>query len=365
MIEYRTDPIYRKIYSVDASIFEVEPMGVAFPKNKDELLSVLKTAAENQISVIPRGAATGITGGCLGNGIIIDLSRYMNHIIEINYEEEYAICQPGVIQDQLNEALAARGYRLGPETSTGNRATLGGMVANNSAGSHSMRYGCMLDHVISVEAALAGGHLVELHSLSDEEIQKKCEKNDLEGSIYRTVMDIRTSCRDEIERHFPKIPRRVSGYNLNTLIEKKALNLSNLFVGSEGSLGIATGIKVKIVKKHQSSSVCLLHFSDMIEAMRHLEFMLSFQPIALEMIDEKIIAMARLSPTAKTKLGWLVGTPQAVFAAEFDQIDQMHADAAQHGIVHFQLKLLQQMLAPERLVQHRQAAAFQLAQVLH
>ncbi|MBA3817122.1 MAG: FAD-binding oxidoreductase, partial [Parachlamydiaceae bacterium] len=150
-VETRFDPLSKKIYSVDASIFEVEPLGVVLPKNKEDLIQTVQIAAEYNIAVIPRGAATGITGGCLGTGLIIDMSKFFNHVLEINIEEEYAICQPGVVQDRLNEALAPFGYCLGPDTSTGNRATLGGMLANNAAGARSLHYGRMVDAIESVD----------------------------------------------------------------------------------------------------------------------------------------------------------------------------------------------------------------------
>ena len=159
--EVRFDPISRLAYSVDASIYEIEPIGVALPRTKEDLAAAVKIAARYQIAVVPRGAATGITGGCIGQGLILDTSKYLNRIIEINESQRFAIVEPGVIQDQLNRALAPLGCRLGPDTSTGDRATLGGMAANNSAGARSLRYGKMVDHVLSVELCLANGELIE------------------------------------------------------------------------------------------------------------------------------------------------------------------------------------------------------------
>ncbi len=154
------DSITRHVYSVDASIFEITPMGVVIPKTKQDLFHLIDIARHFQVPLIPRGAATGITGGCLGEGLIIDLSTFWNHILEIDLSQKFVLSEPGVTQDQLNHALAPHGYRLGPDTSTGNRATLGGMLANNAAGARSLRYGKMVDHVQAVEMMLSTGELL-------------------------------------------------------------------------------------------------------------------------------------------------------------------------------------------------------------
>lgn len=311
------DPITCAIYSVDASIYELKPLGVVAPKDKEDLIKTLQIAFAHKIPVTARGAATGITGSCLGQGLIIDISRYLNKILEINMDEEYAICEPGVVQDTLNEALAPYGYRLGPDTSTGNRATLGGMMANNSAGSRSLFYGCMVDHVNEVEMALAGGEILTFGAVSKEAWEQKRSKKDTEGIIYNTVDHLIHTYRDAINEHFPKIPRHVSGYNLDKLLHEP-LNLCRLITGSEGTLGIATKIKVKIAKKPRYTGLCIVHLDDMISAMRFISNMLIHHPMALEMIDDKIIEAARLSPSVQNKLSWLVGMPQAVFVAEFE-----------------------------------------------
>lgn len=312
------DAITCSVYSVDASIYEVKPLGVVMPLDKDDLIKTLKLAAEHHIPVTPRGAATGITGSCLGKGLIIDTSKYLNKILEININEEYAICEPGVVQDRLNEALAPHGYRLGPDTSTGNRATLGGMLSNNSAGSRSLHYGRMIDHVKEVELALAGGEIFNFKAINDEEWSKKRQQDNREGTIYKEVFRILNTYREAIRKNFPKIPKQASGYNLDKLLTVPPLNISNLITGAEGTLGIATKIKVGIAKVPRFSGICILHLEEMIPAMRNISAMLAHRPHALEMIDAKILNSARNSPAVRTKLGWLVGDPEAVFIAEFE-----------------------------------------------
>jgi FAD/FMN-containing dehydrogenase/Fe-S oxidoreductase len=312
------DPITKKVYSVDASIFEVEPLGVVLPKNKEDLIQTVRLAKQFNIPLTVRGAATGITGGCLGRGLIIDVSKYLNQIQEINLEKGYVICQPGVVQDALNTKLAPFGFRLGPDTSTGNRATLGGMLGNNAAGSRSLRYGKMVDHVQSVELLMANGELIELKSLTEEEWRQKRDLASCEGTLYRDIFRIRESYRDEIEKRFPKIPRRVSGYNLDELIKPGPFPFAKLIAGSEGTLGIVTEMKLAIVPKPKATGLGLLYFHDMIQAMRWIPYLLTYQPSALEMIDNQIINLGRQSPSMRGKMNWLQSTPEALFIVELE-----------------------------------------------
>ncbi len=316
--EVRFDDICRKIYSVDASIYEVEPIGIVIPKTREDVIFAVQIAEAHGISVIPRGAATGITGSCLGKGLIIDTSKYLDHILHIDYEKGYALCEPGVVQDTLNQALSGEGYRLGPDTSTGNRATLGGMLANNSAGARSLRYGKMVDHVEAVEMVLANGEIIRFRSCTPVEWEEKCLLNNTEGHIYRTISKIKKEYSEEIEKRFPKIPRRVSGYNLDELIKPGPFNICKLIVGSEGSLGIVTEMKLRIVPKPHITGLCIVHFHDMLEAMNSIQEMLKFHPLSLEMMDHHIISMGKQSNLMKSKLGWLNGNPQTVFIAEFE-----------------------------------------------
>jgi FAD/FMN-containing dehydrogenase/Fe-S oxidoreductase len=288
-------------------------------------VDAIKIAHNYRIPIIARGAATGITGGCIGSGLIIDTAKYLNKIKEINFESQYAVVEPGVVQDHLNKSLAHQGFRLGPETSTGNRATIGGMLANNAAGAHSLLYGKMVDHVIGVEIALANGELIEFGDLNEKMVIRKCAEETTEGRLYRETTRIARTYHDDIKKNFPNIPRRVSGYNLDELIKPGLFNLSKLIVGSEGTLGIVTKIKLKIRKKPEATALCLLHYQNILEAMQSVNSILAFHPIAIEMIDHHILAMGRLSPKLKGKLDWLKGDPQVVFAVEFQGASQEEA----------------------------------------
>ena len=312
------DEISRRIYSVDASIFQVIPSCVVVAKSYEDIHRTVAASKSFNVPIIARGAATGITGGCLGEGIVLDTSKYMKKIVEINYEEAYAICQPGVVQDQLNKALEKEGFCLGPDTSTGNRATIGGMTANNSAGAHSLRYGKMVNNVISCRTVLSNGEIVEFGEESEESFKEKMNSGGRIGEIYSLVHEMMTKHSDEIDKAFPKIQRRVSGYNLDEVIKGFPLNMAKVIVGSEGSLGVIELVKVKISPKPANTVLSVLHCSDFGEALNKVEKILEHEPFSLELIDKNVIDLGKQSTTMKGQLDWLQGDPELLLVAEWD-----------------------------------------------
>jgi len=329
--EVRDDAVSKAIYSVDASIYEIEPLAAAIPLDREDLATAIGIARSHQVPIIPRGAATGIAGGCIGSGLVLDTSKYFNHIREINYSGEYAICEPGVVQNQLNAALASAGYRLGPDTSTGNRATIGGMLANNSAGSRSLRYGKMSDHIQEVELLLYTGELIRFKPLNHSELKQKLSLNSREGDIYREVMRIKTEYAEDIIEHFPKLLRRVSGYNLNELLVPGDLNLAKLIAGSEGSLGVITELRVNICRRPKASGLCLIQCHSLHDAFSLVTDILDWHPLSLEMVDNKIINAGRSIPLTAKRTAWVEGNPKAVLIVEFDAenlTDQLETFAA-------------------------------------
>ncbi len=315
--DVRFDQATRTIYSVDASIYEILPQGVILPKNSQDIIAAVKIASRHDIPITARGAATGITGGCIGPGIIIDTSKYLNDIIDVNYEEEYVICQPGVIQDDLNLFLEKKGYRLGPDTSTGNRATVGGMLGNNAAGARSLYYGKMVDHVIELDMVLSSGEEITFKEVNNEELREILVKGGRSGEIHRKILKIKKTYHDEIKRKFPDIPRRVSGYNLDALIRSPNLDPTKLIVGSEGTLGIVTQVKLRIAKRPKVTGFCVLFYDDMIAGMDCIDEILAYSPFSVEMIDHHIIEMGVRAPALKGKTQWLKGSPEAIFVVEF------------------------------------------------
>jgi FAD/FMN-containing dehydrogenase/Fe-S oxidoreductase len=316
--ELRFDPMSRHIYSVDASIYEVEPIGCILPKRRQDVINTILIAGKHGLTVTARGAGTGIAGGCIGPGVILDTSRHMKQIREIDYKEEWALCEPGVIQDQLNEALFDQGYRLGPDTSTGNRATLGGMVGNNAAGARSLYYGKTVDAVLGVELVLSDGEVLWFEEIDHETAMKKCAQDDSEGRIYRQLLDIKDKYRKEIKERYPKIHRRASGYNLDSLIQSDSINLAKLITGSEGTLGVITRIKIAITKSPVATALVVLSFEDVFEGLRNIDSILALTPMAVELIDRQVIKMGRLSPTMRGKLDWMEGDPNGLLVVEVE-----------------------------------------------
>src|SRR5665213_1748048 len=214
-----TDDTMRTLYATDASAYREMPLAVAIPKNDDDLKLLIDFAAKNQTSLIPRTAGTSLAGQVVGSGIIVDVSKNFNRILELNVHEHWVRVQPGVIRDVLNLYLHPHGLFFGPETSTANRAMMGGMVGNNSCGSNSVVYGSTREHLLEVTALLSDGSEVVFKSLSREEFNRKCENQNLEGNIYKTVRSLLANPGNqaEITREFPKksIERRNTGYALD------------------------------------------------------------------------------------------------------------------------------------------------------
>ena len=301
------DEVTRVAYSVDASIYQVVPQVVVLPKGREDLRRLLQIAQEERVSVTPRGAATGITGSCLGQGIVLDLSTCLTEILEIDREKRTVTVEAGVVQDELNAALHPYGFRLGPNTSTGNRATLGGMVANNAAGSHSLVWGQMSDHLLEAEGLLMGG----------EAFTFKKEATHNSHPILQRLKKIQEKYRPEIEAHFPKVKRRVTGYNLDALLTDGEICLPRLLAGSEGTLAVVTEMKLNIVPIPKKSTLVLLFFDDLVEASKEIPSLLEQSPSSLELIDREILRAGKQLAKMEEEITWVKGDPAGVFVLEF------------------------------------------------
>lgn len=317
--EVHFDEISKDVWASDASIFRVRPLGVAIPRSQDDLIKIVQIATDLAIPIIPRGAGTGISGGCLGEGLIVDTSKYLTQILEINIDKGYVVIEPGVILDDLNRALHPLGYRLGPETSTGNRATIGGMAANNASGARSLRYGKMVRHVIELEVVLPGGKKVRLNEMNEMEWEVCIQEESRLGRIVRAVEHIRDCYQEEVQERFPKLDRRVSGYNLDELFHSSAPpNLAKLVVGSEGSFGIISQLKLQITKLPKACGLVILNFLHLAEVFQALPLMLHWEPLSLELLDRKLLHLAAEVPRLKEFMEWMKGEPEAIVIAEFD-----------------------------------------------
>ncbi|MDR5695889.1 MAG: FAD-linked oxidase C-terminal domain-containing protein [Armatimonadota bacterium] len=314
--EVRFDPFSRVLYSTDASIYQILPIGVVIPKDIEDIVATVQIARSYGIPVLPRGAGTSLAGQAVGRAIVLDCSKYMDAILEVNPEERWARVQPGVVQDELNREVRPYGLRLGPDTATSNRATLGGMIGNNSCGARSLVYGKMVDHVEEVTAVLSTGRVVTFKDLTSSELSRKLEQQDEEGEIYRTIMGILREHREEILRRYPKILRRVSGYNLDALLGDR-LNLAKLIVGSEGTLAIVAEAKVRLVERPQATVVGVVHFLHLLEALDAVTEILATGPSAVELIDRMVLEMTRKSLDFSRRLTFVEGDPSALLVVEY------------------------------------------------
>ncbi len=317
--DVKFDVFSRNAYSTDASIYQIQPIGIVSPRSNADILIVNEIAKSHGIPLIPRGAGTGITGGCLGKALILDFSKYLYNIESIDYNKQEVICQPGVIQDQLNNRLSKQGYRLGPDTSTGNRATIGGMLANNSSGAHSMRYGKMVDNVIAAEVILSSGAIKQCNTF-DQTINYGSKNDDskFNTQLANYIRFVRENLADEITNTYPKIRKRVSGYNLDEIINAENVNLAKLIAGSEGTLGITSEITLKICRNPNFCYLYVLFFHDLIDCLSFMPGIYEYDPYSIELIDDKIVTSGRVSPALKGKLDWLNGEPGALLLVEFD-----------------------------------------------
>ncbi len=250
--EVRFDRLSRALYSTDASVYQVVPLGVVLPRTEADIVGVVQTCARFGVPLTARGGGTSQAGQAIGPGVILDCSKYFNRVVEINAGERWARVQPGCVLDDLNQQVAPHGLQFAPDISTASRATIGGMIANNSSGTHSIIHGKTIDHVLDVRVVLSDGSVIDARPVGGQEFEARSGLETLEGRCYRIVRELANQHAGEIERRFPKILRRVGGYNLDLLAKSAdAVNLTHLFVGSEGTLGVVVEARLRLVEMPQ------------------------------------------------------------------------------------------------------------------
>lgn len=326
--EFQFDDVSRLIYATDASSYRQVPLAVSFPKSTDDIKRLVSYARENKISLIPRTAGTSLAGQVVGKGLIVDVSRYLNEILEYNDEEKWVRLQPGVIRDDLNRFLKPYGVFFGPETSTANRAMMGGMIGNNSCGSNSVVYGSTREHLLSVKAVLSDGSEVEFGDLSKDEFNKKCQLESLEGNIYQHINELLsdTGVRKSITEHYPNptIPRRNTGYALDALMKAEPFvdneppfNFCKLLAGSEGTLALITEIKLRVspLPPSHQGLICA-HFNTIHDSLKAAQIALKYNPSAVELMDHYILESTRNNRTYSHYMFFVEGEPQAILVIE-------------------------------------------------
>ena len=325
--EVRFDSVTRQMYSTDASIYQMEPVGVVIPRDADDVSAVLEIAGRDGVSVLPRGGGTALSGQTVNHAVVIDFSKYMFEVREINREERWVKTQPGVTIDDLNRQLRPSGLFFTPDPSTSSRANIGGALGNNSCGAHSIIYGKTVDHVIEMDVVLSDGSRARFEQLTPAAHAVKLRSDTLEGQIYKSIDDIARNAAAEVEKRFPKILRRVGGYNLDLVQNPDALNLARLAVGSEGTLVAVTEARLSIEPIPAVKGLSVLHFTDIGSAMEATVATLEQGPAAVEHMGEMIITQARQSLGFSRNLAFLEGDPTDVLIVEMtgDSVAEVEA----------------------------------------
>jgi FAD/FMN-containing dehydrogenase/Fe-S oxidoreductase len=338
--EVRFDAASRHLYSTDASIYLIEPLGVVIPRSAEDIVATVQIAAEAQVPITARGGGTSLSGQSIGPGIIIDCSKYLNAILDIDVGSRVVRIQPGVVLDTLNRALAEHDLQFGPDVATASRANLGGMIGNNSAGARSIIYGKTIDHVRRLDVVLSDGSRARFGPLAPGEWERCGEARGLEGSIYQQVRAIVREERDEIERRFPRILRRVSGYNLDVLSAglngptggdagptgpvgptSPPVGLHQLIVGSEGTLALITEAELGLLPRPKARGLLVPQFATMSAAMDALAACLEMQPSAVELMDHLLLQLTAQNLALRDTMKAIQGQPQAVLMVEFSSDD--------------------------------------------
>lgn len=327
--ELYDDNRMRILYATDASAYREMPLAVAIPKSVADIKKLISFARTENTSLIPRTAGTSLAGQVVGNGIIVDVSKNFTKILELNKEEKWVRVQPGVIRDELNLFLKPHGLFFGPETSTANRAMIGGMVGNNSCGSNSVVYRSTREHTLEVKALLSDGSEVEFKTLGIDDFHAKCDSDTLEGNIYKTTRKLLSNYENQVEirKEFPKksVERRNTGYAVDVLLETapftagaEDFNFCKLIAGSEGTLAFLTEIKLNVVPlPPKEAGLLCVHFNSIDEALRANLIALKYHPSASELIDHYILECTKDNVEQIQNRFFVQGDPAAILVIEY------------------------------------------------
>jgi FAD/FMN-containing dehydrogenase/Fe-S oxidoreductase len=314
--EVRFDKISRALYSTDASVYLIEPLGVVVAKTREDIIQALAICRTFRCPVTMRGGGTSQAGQAIGAGIQIDTSKYYNRLLEVNAEQMWVRVEPGIVLDELNAQLAPLGLRFAPDISTASRATIGGMMANNSSGARSVLYGKTIDHVIEQTVLLSDGSIAHFREIVRNEVPTG---DTLEAACYRTVLGLAAEHAAEIDRRYPKILRRVGGYNLDEFVDPaKPINLAKMMVGSEGTLGIVLEAKLRLVPLPTAKAVMVISFADLLESLTAAPVIVGHKPSAVEVMDKSILDNTRQNAALdQIRTTFMEGDPGATLCVEF------------------------------------------------
>jgi FAD/FMN-containing dehydrogenase/Fe-S oxidoreductase len=325
--EVRADAVRRGLYATDASIYQIFPVAVAVPRDADDVRAALRTAAEHGVSVISRGAGTSLGGQVTGAALVLDYSKHLRRILEVNAEERWARVEPGLVRDELNAGLAPRGLHFAPDPATTNRATIGGMIGNNASGMRSVRYGMTVHHVLETEVTLADGSDLRFREVGPEEYARLAGGAGAEGRILAGLRSIVERHGSAIATGFPNVMRRVGGYNLDAFVGGERWNLSKLIVGSEGTLAALREVKLNLEPVPAHVVLCVPHYAELLAALRAVPEILPHEPSAVEILDEVLLREARGNPSTAALCDFLEPGAGAVLLVEFLGDDARETEA--------------------------------------
>lgn len=292
--EVRFDAASRALYSTDASVYQITPLGVVLPRSVDDVVRTVEVAARHGVALTPRGGGTSQAGQAIGAGVVLDASKYLNRILHVDPDARTARVQPGVVLDELNAALKPHNLRFAPDVSSASRATIGGMLANNSSGARSVIYGKTIDHVLELQVVLADGAVERLRPLSTAELDAARRGDGVAARAYRTIPALAQAHAAEIDRRFPKVLRRVGGYNLDAFVDPaRPVDLSRIMVGSEGTLGFVVEATVGLVPLPPAKALLTAEFDRLLDALAATPLALGHAPAAVEVMDDFILSHTR------------------------------------------------------------------------
>jgi FAD/FMN-containing dehydrogenase/Fe-S oxidoreductase len=340
--EVRFDRVTRGIYSTDASVYQILPMGVVIPRTAEDVVRTVDLCRQHGVSVTARGGGTSQCGQSIGPGVQIDFSKYLRNVLALDVPGRTVRVEPGIVLAELNQHLLPHGLQLPLDLSTANRATIGGMVANNSSGTRSIVYGSTIDYVEELKVLLADGSVITTGPLDSSGLAAKCRQDDQEGACYRSVRDITKENAAEIRKRFPQIKRRVGGYNLDRFLPStdrdrktapgdpgqssgtssfsdviEPFDLTRLFVGSEGTLGLVLEAKLRLAEPPTAKVLAVAQFNELREAMVATATILRHGPSAVELMDRNLLDMTRGKVEFEPLRDFIVGDPGAILIVEF------------------------------------------------
>ena len=364
--EVRFDGYTRMLYSTDASLYQIQPVGVVIPRHVDDVQAAVEVAARHHVPVLPRGGGSSLAGQAVGAALVIDFSKTMDQILAVDVDAATVTAQPGISVAALNRQLAAHGLMLGPDPASADRATIGGSVANNATGSHSILYGMMADNVVATDVILADGSRARFTPVAVDALSAKARADTLEGRIYRELPDILHGAMAEILARWPKHWRRASGYNLDRLaaallpadqrgqlsadsrfrpaicdpVRIDQFNLAQLLTGSEGTLAIMHAVTLGLAPRPPRTALAVVHFHRLLDACAAIPDILATEPSASELLDKQLMDLARGQPEWAKKLHFVRGDPPAVLLTEYygaseaelvAKLERLERQLAAHG----------------------------------